>query len=354
MKSLCFSTLGSQPSTRHLCRCALSALVLALPWSGIVPLASAQAQDSAQAQAQVQATPPLPTKIGFRLLSFEQKAAIDRAFMISHQTKVCQSHVNFQVQNATLEDVVKRVKALLPNQTVSLEVRGADAVQVGFDLKDERVGDILEHVAGLSGCKLWVLGSGLLIAPESLLTGAERTDMKHLQGGEWARYGHGWTVYDVGDGAFVDAIAYEVTGSAAKPFPATVLKTTFGDFAPESQTLLQQLAQWRTEERLGMKPIIPPLQLQSDSVVTVDTSRRPEAYVWFGDIPSYPFFPGAPAFPGGPLLPGRPGMLGGPAFPGGPTSPGGSAPFRAFDRRVVTTSTVVVGVHTKVPDQPKP
>lgn len=251
---------------KRLCPRAFGTLLLALPLSGI----TFQAQP-----VQAQPAPSLPARKSS--LSLGQKAVVAKILRISRQGTVCKNHVDFQVQHATVQDVVAHVKEVLPGQIIPIEVRGAKPISVGFNLKNARLGDILGHVAGLAGCKLWMLSSGLLIAPESLLTSAERADVKQQQGGEWAKSAEAgasdWSNQRLAQELFVTSVAHEVTGSAATPQPAVAVKASFGNFSPESQAMLQQLVDWALA---GVGPSVaglPPFQLSAGSPVSVDTSK---------------------------------------------------------------------------------
>lgn len=249
-------------------RRALGTLLLALPLSGIaLQLPSAQAQPA----------PTLPAKKNPKPLSPDQKTALDKVLAITHQENLCKSIIDLKVENATLDDVTTRIKAMLPGQTIAIEVRGANLVHVGFDLKGAKVGDTLDHVAALAGCRLFVFSRGLLIAPTALLTEAELSDIKQWRGGEWAKDleagGTGWYIGREANQLFARAIAQEATGSDAKPFPAGVVKTTFGNFSPDSQAILQQMATDIREHRRSVDPGAPPFHLSPDSPIAVDTSN---------------------------------------------------------------------------------
>ncbi len=255
-------------------RRALSTLLLALPLSGIASqLPSAQAQ------------PALTQPAKKSPLSSEEKATIAKVIAISHQENVCKNRLNLKMDNATLEDVVARVKELLPGQTIAVEVRGASPVHVGFNLKGARVGDVLDHVAALAGCKLFVLSNGLLIAPASLLTGAELQDIKQRQGGEWAKStesgGSSWSTKSGASSLFTRAVAQEATGSNTTPLPTGVLKTTFGNFSPEAQAMLQEMASWVSEATHPLNPNAASLHLNAGSPISVDTSDPNVIHITF-------------------------------------------------------------------------
>ena len=109
----------------------LGLFLLALPLSGIAFQPPA---------AHAQPVPALPAKKSLKPLSTEQKAAIAKVLEISRQEEMCKSRIDLKVENATLEDVTTRIKALLPARSVPIVVRGASPVRVGFDLKDTSTG----------------------------------------------------------------------------------------------------------------------------------------------------------------------------------------------------------------------
>ncbi len=248
------------------CRRALGTLLLALPLSGIAfQLPSAQAQP-----ALIQPAKKSP-------LSPEQKATVNKLLAVLQQARVCKLPIDLKVENATLEEVTNRIKTMLPSQAITIEVRSAKPVQMGFDLKSTRVGDVLDHVAALAGCRLFVLSDRLLIAPSSLLTEAELRDIRQKRGGEWAKStesgASGWSAKIQATELFTRAVAQEATGSTAKPLPPGVMKTTFGSFSPDSQAMLQEMASWSSGGVGQPTPDAPPFHLSAESPVSVDTSK---------------------------------------------------------------------------------
>lgn len=260
---------------------AIGTLLLALPFGGLaLPLSPAQAQ------------PAAPAKKNFKPLSAEQKAEVAKAMTISLVTQVGKSVVALKMDGASLEQVIARVKEMSPGQPVPVEVRGARPVKVSFDLKQARVGTVLSNVACLAGCRLWVVGTGFLIAPKSLLTEAELADMKAGQVGEWRANAdagdpdggnNGWSTSSTRDRLLARTIGQEVTGGAdAAALPAMKVKMTFGDFSPASQGALQQLAASATAPgpgqviHVGGAPIgyvSPPIRLVPTSPISIDTSK---------------------------------------------------------------------------------
>lgn len=263
--------------SKRSCQRATGILLLALPLSVSAPQLPV-------AQAQPALTPPTPKT--FKPLPPEQKAQVQKLLALSRQENICKSLLDLKMQNATLQEVATRIKGMLQGQAVAIEVRGASPVRLGFELKQVAVGDVLSHVAALAGCKLFVLSSGLLLTPSSQLTEAERLDMEQRRGGEWSKSsasgGYGWSARNEQSTFFTRAIAQEATGSDAKPLPATVVKTTFGSFSPESQIMLQEMVSWMNEEDRITHPKVAPLYLNAASPVTVDTSNPRGISVLFG------------------------------------------------------------------------
>ena len=219
----------------------------------------------------------------------DQKGTLNKIAVIAQATNVCGNTVDLKMENASLQDVVARIKQMLPNQAVRIEVRGDSPVRVSFDFKGINVGNLLTPVAGLAGCKLYVFGSGLLIAPPSQLTKGERLDFDQIHGGEWAenvdsgqnddairnadglKMG-GWDVQVEAQRLFSKAIAQEITGSDAKVQPPVSVKTRFGNFSPDGQAMLQQIADWSREAIRVDLPGASFLHLTSNSPIEVDTS----------------------------------------------------------------------------------
>jgi hypothetical protein len=264
-----------QQHPKRSCRRALDTLLLALPLSGIALQLP---------QAQAQPATPLPAKKS--PLSPEQKATVEKLLALSVQEHLCKSRIALKVDGASLEGVIARIKEVLPNEPVAIEVRGASPVRVGFDLKDASVSDVLQPIAALSGCKLWVLSRGLLIAPPSQLTKAEWADVNQSRGGEWAKNATvgtgGRSSQDVKSELFTQAIAQEATGSQAKPLPPQVMKTTFGSFSPQSQAMMQEIVGWMNEGEHNSNPNAVPLHLNAGSSVTVDTTSPYGVTIYFG------------------------------------------------------------------------
>lgn len=255
---------------------AVGTLLLALPFGGLaLPLSLAQAQPA----------PPTAAKKKFKPLSPAQKADIARVMTIAQATQVGTTVVDFKMENASLDQVIARIKTLLPDQPVAIEVRGARPIKVSFDLKETRVGTVLNNVAGLAGCRLWVVGTGFLIAPKIQLTEGEVADMKaeQAQGGEWtanvdagdpAGGNNGWSSASIRDKILARTVAQEISGGDdPKALPAVKVKMTFADFSPNAQGILQQLADSATALAQSPSHMTPPIRLSPLSPISIDTSQ---------------------------------------------------------------------------------
>lgn len=273
-----------QTQSKRSRRRALGTLLLALPLSGIAsPLSPAQAQPATT----------LPAKKS--PLSPEQKVAADKVMAMVRQQKVCNTPIDLKVTGATLEDVIAHIKAAFPNQVIAIEVRDAHRVRMDFDLQGVRIGDALASVATLAGCKLFVFSSGLLIAPPSQLTDAEKQSIKQTEGGEWVKSvenagssGTFWSNGTKADQLFARAIAQEVTGSDAKPFPSANVKTTFGNFSPECQAMLQQIVDSSMEGARQLTPWATPFHLTADAPIAVDTTDPKAVHITINNGSSDP------------------------------------------------------------------
>ena len=223
-------------------------------------------------------------------LSAEQKLLVNKLLKVSQQQRICKSRIDLKVENETLEQVAADIKKSFPDQDLSIQVRGATPVRVSFDLKDTPVGDVLGNVAALAGCKLWLTGSGFLIAPSTQLTDVEQQDVKQSQAGEWgqsvAAGGMGWNVNNVLSPLFAKAVAQEITGTDVLPFPATTVKTTFGAVSPETQALLQQLVSGAIEDMRRSDPRVSPLLLSPNSPISVNTSDPKWVKISFAGVDS--------------------------------------------------------------------
>lgn len=263
---------------------ALGTLLLALPLSGIAFQLS---------PAQAQPTPPTSPKKKFKPLSAEQKAAVTEAMVISQATQVGKSVVDLKMDGASLDQVIARVKGLLPDSPLPVEVRGARPVKVSFDLKQAQVGTVLGNVACLAGCRLWVVSTGFLIAPRSQLTEAERADMNEGQVGEWLANrdagdpdggNNGWSARSTRDRLLARTVAQEVTGGTdPAALPVVNMKMAFGDFSPGSQGMLQQLVDSSRGLVRSGGSMISPVHLTPSSPISIDTSKPGWITIQYGD-----------------------------------------------------------------------
>lgn len=169
---------------------------------------------------------------------------------------VCKSSLDLQVKDATLDDVIARVKKVIP-ATTPIEVRKARPICVSFDLPGTTAGGVLGTVGSLAGCKLWVFDDRLLLSPSEELTAAEKADTEKMMGGEWSRNvaagGSGWWARGNGQTQLLLAMADVFDQHAAKtPSPPGVMAQPdakkpdstvllFGDLSPDAQDIMHQL-----------------------------------------------------------------------------------------------------------------
>ena len=245
-------------------RRAFGTLLLALPLCGIaLQLPSAQAQPA----------PNLPNGPAAAALSPQQKSEIERVMSISHNEDVCKLALDLKLKNASIEEVTARIKATFPNQQIEIRQRDARPLKVSLDLKETTVGSVLTGVAALSDCRLWVLPDSLLIAPPGKLSTIEHEMVKQRMAGEWAQSfqagGHGWSNETFGEKVFAQVVAQEVKASNKAPDAEGNIKSTFGQFSPEGQQALRQLANWTRGSTRRDHPNAPPFVFSSDSPITV-------------------------------------------------------------------------------------
>ena len=183
------------------------------------------------------------------------------------------------VENASMDDVIAALSKTMPERKLSIQVRGATPMHDSFDVKDVRVGDVLQHVASKAGCDLFVFSRGLLLCPASQLTDEERADMKIGYGGRWKRNAanaivrssgngrtvsrsmvttigedSGWSAQNAAQPLFAYAIAADVHGGPFTGAIPGVIKLKAGDLSLDSQKILQQLINWSQEENLQLHP----------------------------------------------------------------------------------------------------
>ena len=248
--------------SRRVGRRAFGVLLLALPACGLaieMPLAQAQ---PALTQPGTFTAPPLTT---------EQNAKIERVLSISQYEEFCKSALDLKLEDATIEEIITRIKATFPSKKVEIRQRDARPLKVSLDLKETTVGSVLQAVATLSDCQLWVLPDCLLIAPPGALNSAERTMVSSHQAGEWAQSdgagGKGWSNSSNGSDVLANLVAEEIKANNPAPATKSEINTTFGNFSPQTQKALQQLAAWTS------KSTVSPFVLTANSPVRVNLTN---------------------------------------------------------------------------------
>lgn len=196
----------------------------------------------------------------------------------------CASVLNLKLEDGTFDEVLNHIKGSLTNQTLPIETRGANPIQVSFDLQGISVGNALTSVAALAGCDVYILNSGVLITSPDQLTESEKLELKQNQGGVWqdnrdkgdyyvgARVvdgtSHpGWSVQTEARKLFSEVVSQE-----AMKIPTGT--TTFGNFSPDSQVMLQQMANWFFQDLGAISSSMTPLQLTTNSSVSVTSSPQ--------------------------------------------------------------------------------
>ncbi len=285
---------------RRSSRCKLSRwasgqLLLALSFHSCAVLCSparAQAPDSAQTTPALKAPTvkdryktSLPAKNG-KPLSPELKARVIETLALFKQESACKTLVDLKVEGANLEEVVRHVRENLFDQDMPVEVRGAAPAKDSFDVKQTRAGDVLQHMAGLAGCNLYLLPAGLLIAPSSRLTEAERKSIKQRNGGLYTEdtnvSGNGkWMPSEQ---PLVEAIAQEVTGSDASPQPPVAVYILFKDFSPFGQEILAKFATEYRESLAADAPWAAPFYLDDKCLIGLETTKPTQINVELADL----------------------------------------------------------------------
>ncbi|HEX8465014.1 MAG TPA: hypothetical protein VF627_10400 [Abditibacterium sp.] len=225
------------------------------------------------AQAQTTLTAPVKNP---KPLSPEVKTKIDKYLALAHLEALCKTQLDLKVENSTVERVFASIQFNFPTETIPISARGVAASSFSFDLKEQNVGYLLQYVANRSDANLYLLSSGLLIAPASQLTEAERGDVARGEGGTWPKNlragGHSWSTKIAAQKLFYSTVAHEVTKSDANPQAPLAVKTTFDAFSPDSQAMLQQIAAWCDQI---------PWVLHPGSPVEVDVSKPAEVSITF-------------------------------------------------------------------------
>ena len=170
-----------------------------------------------------------------------QKADAEKLLTLLSIKRACETPLDLNAKNASLEQIVAGVRGRLPAPVPTIEVRGALPVRLSFTLKNSTVGDALGAAAALAGAKLWVLPDRLLLAPKTALLAGEGRD-------EWA-WDAGWNSStpvspEEFQRVFASLIADELTANQKKVPGALLLptvKTTFGALSPFAQKILRSL-----------------------------------------------------------------------------------------------------------------
>ena len=303
-------------SPKRALRRAVGTLLLALPLWGLAfqptpahaqpaPL-SPQQQAQAQALAQTRNVRPLPMPpltIDKAPLSTKQQSEIERILSISRNEEFCHNALDLKLENATIEDVIARIKAAFPQQQVEIRQRDARPLQVSLDLQETTVGTVLQGVAELADCKLWVLPDGLLIAPPGKLNQVERELAERRLVGDWGQrsenYEEGWSNNSEGRRAFANVIAREVKANNLTPDAKGYVKTVFGQFSPQAQQALQQLVTWAKSEDMEDRTAIiddrlvtfnvQPFVISPNLPIDVNLTEPRWIEIQFGQAPSDPY-----------------------------------------------------------------
>lgn len=261
------SHLSGDRSSRRTARRAFGALLLALPLYGLAfQLTPAHAQP----------TPKVSNTFQPATLSLTQNAEIERVMSIERYENFCKNALDLKLEDATIEDAITRIKTAFPGQKVEIRQRDARPLKFSLDLKETTVGTVLNGVASLADCKLWIFPDGLLIAPPGKLNTVERELVDQSLAGDWSQISEnnaqGWSNHSEGQRAFANVIAQEVKLNNAMPQDGP-LKTTFGQFSPQGQKALQQLVTLARSDTIRYMPGALPFILGPDSPIKVDLSR---------------------------------------------------------------------------------
>ena len=271
------------PRPTRLVRRARGTLLLALPLCGLALYSPAQAQP--------QVTPP--AKAAPSLISPEDRTALDRVLAFDRYESICKTPIDLELKDATLPDVIEAIQDKFPKEKIVINVRDANSLRVSFQVKQKRVGDVLQSAAELCGCDLYIFEDSLLIArPTSLLAG-QQLSASEGRSGLWVEstaFGgsSGWSNQSVAERIFAQAIANEVATGNFTPDGKGVVNTTFSNFSPEAQGMLQQIGSWIREDSRSINPNPTPFILSPDSPVQVDTSDPKRVKIHLRGGPSNP------------------------------------------------------------------
>ena len=235
-------------------RRAVGIFLLALPLCGLAFQLTA---------AQAQPVPAPDALAGPNQITPQMKGDAAQVMSIARNMEICKYALDLKLEDATIEDAAERIKATFPDQNIVIRQRDARPLKVSLDLKETAIGSVLNAVATLTDCQLWVLPDGLLIAPPNKLDTLEKEIVKNGVAGAW---GSPWTISSKGNTILIRAIAAEALGNKIGS-----IKTTLDKFSPESRAMLQQVANWqgRSFARINR----PPLTLRPDSPVAVSITE---------------------------------------------------------------------------------
>lgn len=214
------------------------------------------------------------------------RVAVAHAIAMFQQTDLCQAPVTLKVADASLQEIATQMLAALPRKT-TIEIRTRNAARLTFDLKGAPADKVLQSVAMLAGCNLYVLADRWLVTSENQLSPAELAEIK-----EWGTSGAGRR------SALTQAVtllADFVTAELTKPLahkadsrpanggqsdaipvepveeaPLTRVQFRFGDIAPDLQPLIQQLVTWQENRPRSSFTQSTRLHLTSATLVTLE------------------------------------------------------------------------------------
>lgn len=227
--------------------------------------------------AHAQPTPNAVTTFKPASLSPDQQSELEQVLSISQYEEFCKSALDLKLDDATIEEMITRIKATFPSKKVEIRQRDARPLKVSIDLKETTVGTVLQSVAALADCQLWVFPDGLLIAPPGQLNAAEKKLVALRQAGEWPQSveagGHGWSNRTNTQKALALVVAEEVKANNLTPDATGNAKAKFGNFSPQAQKALQQLATWGYTEPFVLAPDSPiEVNLNDPNWVRIDFS----------------------------------------------------------------------------------
>jgi hypothetical protein len=181
------------------------------------------------------------------------------------QEDVCKTPVTLSVENANLRKIIAQLKSLLPPDT-QIELRNPSSLaRFSFELAKVPVGDVLEPVAKLAGCKLYVLSDRLLITRDNQLSSSERLDAK-----DWAKnravtgFG-GWSARSTAERAFSRAIFAEL-----QQRKGTEARWSFSELSQDCQQMLQSMVTWTNDNANHLNIRVP-----RDAAVAIEAGDEP-------------------------------------------------------------------------------